>query len=95
MQYKIKLGNQTTEVNERNLQWYKQRGWELVEEITPPQKKSDNFHQLTKVQLQELCKEKLPDNNTVSFFRYIVPCRSVFNSFYKSTGFNYVTLNIY
>ena len=58
MKYKIKLGDSTTEVNERNLQWYLQKGWELVEELTPAKKKSDNFQNLTKAQLQELCNEK-------------------------------------
>lgn len=58
MKYKIKLGDTVTEVNERNLKWYQSKGWKVVEKATPPIKKSDNFHQLTKAQLQELCKEK-------------------------------------
>ena len=56
--YTITKDGSTQSVNQRNLQWYIDKGWELVKEATPEPIKSDNFKILTKAQLQELCKDK-------------------------------------
>ena len=56
--YTITKDGSTQSVNERNLQWYINKGWKEVAEVVASPTKSDNFKILTKAQLQELCKEK-------------------------------------
>jgi len=56
--YKLRKKHLTTTCNEKNLKIYLKEGWELVREATPIPQVSNNFQNLTKAQLQDLCREK-------------------------------------
>ena len=58
MNYKITKDGITQEVNERNLNWYKQKGWEVVANEVATPTISENLKNLTKAHLQDLCKDK-------------------------------------
>ncbi|WBK39973.1 Arc-like repressor [PinkBerry-associated phage LS06-2018-MD08] len=55
---KITKDGFTQDIKERNLAWYKERGWKKVAQVVTSPTISDNFKNLTKAQLQELCKQK-------------------------------------
>lgn len=56
--YTITKDGSEQRVNERNLKWYINKGWKEVAEVVASPTISDNFQNLTKAQLQDLCKQK-------------------------------------
>lgn len=58
MTYRLKNGDMETDCHKRNLDYYLANGWEIVDNTVPQEPIVEVYGKLTKVQLQDLCKEK-------------------------------------
>ena len=58
MKYRLRNGDMETDCHERNLEYYLENGWEIVENTVPQIPIVKVYDKLTKAQLKELCKDK-------------------------------------
>lgn len=58
MKHKLTKDNIITYCNDRNLAFYLNKGWQLIEKEQPKIEKDITYEKLSKKQLQVLCEEK-------------------------------------